>query len=334
MIKITIVILLFISVPVVIYSAVGTSGGTTVTGAAPVADLNTMAAEIQALPDILGPGMSRAVHLANLGGYGIGQSYLGTFPHFYIGVSVTGGLANLKYFDPDYVKPQGMIPAGSPNPSIFAGIGFGKGLDLLIKAFAFSSGFLPDGLIAGLLPVSYAQLDKFNVYSAGAKLRYNLVSKIKIFPGLLELDGITISLGADFMYGEINVSGAFDYPLSGASFTPDYNLQVSWFMVSVTAQAVLYIDLFWIFDLYFGIGASVNFGSFDVNLQGGGMVGAPVNQTITVSSVNKYYTPVFVPVFVIGLEIDLWVVGIVFESMVNLLNREDINLQLSLRYKY
>jgi len=293
-----------------------------------------IATEIQAISDNIGPGMSNASHLANLGGYAIGDAYIGKFPKFYVGVSVTGGLANLSYFDPTFVKPQGYLPAASPNPVLFGGLGFGKGLDLQFKAMAFSSGFLPDALINGLIPISFVQLDKFNIYSAGAKVRYNLVKRKKIFPGLFEVGGVTVSAGADFAYGEINVSGIYSYPVTPATYTPSYTLAVSWLMISASVQAVVYLDFLWIFNLYFGIGATLNFGSFDMNLEGSGpVVGLPGPPTVSFESVNKYYVSIFVPTFVIGLELDFWKVKIALESMVNLLNREDISLQLAFRVK-
>ena len=53
--------------------------------------------------------------------------------------------------------------------------------------------------------------------------------------------------------------------------------------------------------------------------------------SITIVSTNKYQPMVFMPVLVIGLELSLWKVFLSYETMVNLVNISDVNMQFGFR---
>jgi hypothetical protein len=307
---------------------------------------------IQETLDTFGPGVSDGFALANMGGYPVGSAYLGGFPSFFVGATVSAGLTNMEYFD-DESQNDNIKPAGGINPAVYFGVGMGKGIDLMFRFFTFSS-----GMYQPPFEKSYVSIEKLNLYSIGGKIRYNLVSKQTILPGLFNFGGVTVSLGADMLNGLVQVNGEIEYPMEGievnlgggttqdvdVALTPQYDAKVKWYMVSVSTNLIAYLDLFWIFGFYTGLGTSFNFGYFNVDMDASGTATtddsaytAPsVNPSgeianVTLVSENKYTPHVVIPVYIVGFDISLALIRFTAESMVNLRNKKDINIQIGAR---
>lgn len=327
-------------------------------GDIPTDGLTDITDNIDTLLNNFGPAIANAYALGNIAGYPVGCSYIGSLPHLFIGISFNAGLTNMHRFDNATTNKEDVFPGFGLNPVITFGLGLGKGLDVLGKIFVYSTGFYRP-------PVDYEilTLDKLNVYSFGGKVRYNLVKRKTLMPGVFNFEGITLSVGGDAMYGRIDISGLYNYPLETITidpgtgppfpkelelqFEPTYSSTVKYFLASANAQALIYVNFFFLFNLYTGFGTSLNFGSFDVNIQATGdaitddadynAVYGPGPHTVAsveVTSSNRFKPRYLMPVYILGLEIDLFALQITVESMVDLRNGRDINLQLGLRSQW
>ncbi len=341
-------------------------GGTTINVTGPnAADIPTdgltdITGAIDTLSGNFGPAIANAYALGNIAGYPIGSSYIGSLPHLFIGISFNSGLTNMHRFDSATPNKEDVFPGFGLNPVINFGIGLGKGLDVLGKFFVYSTGFYHP-------PVNYSilTLDKMNIYSFGGKLRYNLVKRKTLMPGVFNFEGITLTAGGDAMYGQIDFSGAYNYPLDAITidpgtgapfpkdiqleFEPSYTGSISYFLAAANAQALVYVNFFFIFNLYTGFGTAINFGSFDVTLQATGDAttddtdydtaitgtgGVNTVATVQVLSVNKFKPKYILPLYIIGLEMDLFAFQLTLESMVDLRNGRDINISLGIRSQW
>jgi hypothetical protein len=281
--------------------------------------------------------------LANVGGYPVGDAYLGKFPHMYFGVSATIGCANMKYYDEDVAREKSVYPAYTVNPVINFGFGLAGGFDLLFKFLIFS-----DAMYKPPIDTASAKLSKFNIYSLGGKLRKNLIEKTSLIPGIFGFGGFTVSVGADFMEGIIAIDGRYKYTLNNVYVNPPgayfnltldafYNFNIHWRMMAGNAQALVYFNLFWIFDVYTGAGLSLTYGF--TRLDGSG-IGLLSNTTLgnvgnIFAMVSYYKRPrAIMGLYIAGLEINLWILKITAETMVNLSNGSDINLQLGTRFQF
>ena len=342
-------LLLMVSGPAYAGTEIIAPGNITGTG------IDEVAAQFQKILDINGPAIANAYALANVAGYPFGTAYLGDFPSFMLGISLNAGLANMEALDKSKTVPQGEVPVGALNPVIFFGIGLKNGYDFLGKFMIFSSGFYQPPL-----NYSYAKLTKLNLLSLGGKLRKNYVEKKTILPGLLEFGGVTFSLGADLIYGIIGVEGEYDYAMKNVEvdppglppplavnldFKPNYSASVGWFITSVTGEALAYMHVFWIFSVYTGFGLTVQYGFFSFKLDAGGQVTTDdityitakgdniVAPNIGIQSHNSYNPYFIMPEYIVGFDINLYLIRLSFETMVNLRNRKDVNLQVGLRFQ-
>ncbi len=305
-----------------------------------------IAAYIQSVSDSLGPAMSNAYSLGNISGYPMGTSHI---KKFFVGLSVNAGLTNTYYFDPAVTKSQYVLPGIGVNPVIFFGFSLGGSIDLMAKVMIYNDAIYKP-------PIDFAPmatLTKINLYSAGAKFRYTPVKNIPIFPGLFEFGGITLTAGVDAIYGILGLQGVYPFSLSNItipvapfivdiSIDPQYQMNLSWWLISPSVQAIFYFDFFWIFSIYTGFGLAVHIGSFDLNLTANGNVDTstagyggphPIG-TISATSVTGYAPSIIMPLYILGLDINLYVLQISFETMVNLLNLKDINLQIGIRSQW
>lgn len=316
-------------------------------------DLTDMQEQVQDLADLNGPNVADAFAFSNILGYPIGKSYLGGFPHFEFGVSAGAGCTNMKYFDEnDPASDNGSLPVFAPNAVVHAGIGFAKGIDFLGKFFYFSKSLRDPGVDYDL-----ATLSDIMIYSVGGKIRFNYIKKKTMLPFLLSFGGITFSIGGDFMYGDIDITGEYDFDFDSISmefpapvgnqdidilFEGQYAANIHWSIFAITFQAIAYIDIFYFFSLYSGFGLTGGFGFFSLGFDGTGSLttDSTVYQTINGSSLvgtlrfeteNEYRPSPVIPSYIIGLEINLFVLKLNLETMVNMNNRSDVNAQIGTR---
>jgi hypothetical protein len=288
-----------------------------------------------------------AFALANLGGYPIGDAYIGNFPHMFFGISGTVGCSNMKYWDEDVPRETSVYPAYAPNPNIYLGFGLGKGVDIMFKIMAFS-----DAMWRPPMNEKSAKLDKFNVYSGGGKLRYNVIEKKTLLPFIFGFGGFTVSAGADFMDGIMTINGNYKYTIAGVDvpnppapvagkypLTLDsyYNFSMKYSMLSWNAQAMVYFNFLWLFDFYTGFGLSMTWGYCSLDASGVALVSNPALGNLgMVLAVARYkkFAPGFMGIYIAGLEINIWVLKITAETMVNISNGKDISLALGTRFQF
>ncbi|MDY6934046.1 MAG: hypothetical protein SVZ03_07475 [Spirochaetota bacterium] len=321
-----------------------------------VVDISTQAQEAI---DLNGPIIADAFTFANILGYPIGKAYIGGIPHFEFGASVGAGCVNMKYFDDDDpASDNGSLPGIAPNLSVHGGIGIASGIDVLGKAFYMSKSlWSPPGVEHDI-----GTLTDYMIYSFGGKIRFNIIKKKAILPFMFSFGGITVSLGGDFIYGDIKGGGEYEYEISNVDvefsippfgtqstsinmqFDGNYTAAINWSIFSITAQAISYIDLLYIFSLYSGFGISGNIGSISVGFDGDGalltdnslfhsITGGLEVGNLTFQSDNKYNPTAIIPAYIIGLEINILIVKLNIESMVNMRNRSDINVQAGVRFQ-
>ncbi len=300
-----------------------------------------------------GPNIANAFALANILGYPVGKAYLGSLPHFQLGVAVGAGFTNMEGFDSEEpVYDDGTIPGFAPNLVAHFGLGIGMGMDILGKLFYMDKTVRePPSSMAN----DYLTFDDYKIYSVGGKLRYNIISNVALIPFLLEFGGITISLGGDVMYGMFKVIGEYEQQfndvevgLAGLTenidmqFNGDYTAVIEWSVFSLTSQIIAYIDIFYFFSLYTGFGISGNAGYFDIQFDGSGglttdnelyqtLASSADVGSLTFTTKNKFRPAYVNPTYIIGLEINILILKLTLESMVNLRNGSDVNIQLGTR---
>ncbi|MBN2400876.1 MAG: hypothetical protein JXN64_00605, partial [Spirochaetes bacterium] len=200
-----------------------------------------------------------------------------------------------------------------------------------------------------------ATLKDYKIYSVGGKIRYNYIPGKKFLPFYLAFGGVTFSLGGNFMYGDISFTGDYEYEFDDISvsgvptdipmyFDGGFDANIHWAIFTIDAQAVAYFDLLYLFSLYSGFGVAGNIGSFKVKFEGeGDFTTDPVYSpplpsndlgTLTFLSKNKYRPSPVIPLYILGLEINILVVKLNAETMVNLLNRSDVNVQFGTRFQF
>ncbi len=305
-------------------------------------------AEFESLCADYGPAMANAYALANLGGYAVGDSNLGGPGRLFLSAGVTGGMSNMRFFDDQYESEQGEYPAFAVNPAVSFGIGLSSNLDLIGKAFAFST-----GMYRPPVDRDEVKLESFNIYSFGGRLRYAAVKRKTFLPGIFNFGGLTFSAGGDVMYGNIKFSGQYTYSYTAhvdaagsevalpLNFESTYSAYFKWFLTSISAQTLVYGEFLGIFNAYTGFGLAFSYGGLNLELNAEGDVVTTSGEFLSVTnnpvdsiqglSTHRYSPGIIKPYYILGIELDAIVVRIVFESAVDLTNGSDINAQLSVR---
>jgi hypothetical protein len=313
-------------------------------------DTSDLTGQWEEKSDLNGPNVINSLAMANMLGYPIGKANIGGFPSFEAGVALGAGFANMEYYDEDSAaSDNGSLPAITPNAILHFGVGLTKKVDVLGKFFTMSKSIADPGVESETITVS-----DYRLLSAGGKVRYNIVEKQTLIPFIFNFGGITVSLGGDFLYGDFRVYGAYDTELSGVEvdygpsvpitlkFDGDYDSRILWSLFTISAQAIAYFDIFYLFSLYTGFGLAGNIGYFKFEFNGDGMLTSDdpgyrafradgqVGSFIFESKNN--YPPYYaIPTYIFGLEINLWIVKVTGETMVNLYNLSDVNAQVGLR---
>ncbi|HPQ53257.1 MAG TPA: hypothetical protein PK253_08385 [Spirochaetota bacterium] len=308
------------------------------------ANISELTGQVQDRSDINGPFLADAIAFANITGYPIGKATLGSFPHFEFGAAVGAGCTNMDYFaDKDAAKAEGSFPMIVPNPVFHFGFGIAGGFDFIGKIMTYDSKmYLPD------YEKSLATPQQISVYSFGGRLRYNLVEGFTIVPFLLSFGGITVSVGGDFMGGTAKITGTYETTFKNITvnlgipqtvdldFTGSYEAEITYAMYSGTVNMVAFVDIFTLFSFYSGMGMSAGSGYFKAKFDGTGTLsysGTDVG-SLTFNSENKYRPHIFIPHYILGLEINLFMLKFNAETMVNLRNGEDVTALVGVRFQF
>jgi hypothetical protein len=91
----------------------------------------------------------------------------------------------------------------------------------------------------------------------------------------------------------VDPDGAGGLPASqyDVTFGSSYESEISWYILSANIEALVYVDLYWIFTLYSGFGLSGNYGSFYMKLSATG----DVTGTGTLAGSNFGYSDGLIP---------------------------------------
>jgi hypothetical protein len=327
-------------------------------------DSSSWERNFETVVDDNGPAYSNAFAFASTLGYTIGKASIGTFPSFEVGVSMSAGLTNMKNFQHTNTGIyKGTVPGLGLSPCIHFGMGLASGIDFIGKFMSYSQ----DVYKIPVPPNRYIKLDEFSQYALGGKIRYNYVTGKTVIPFLLNFGGITFSAGGDFMRGKFGVSGSYSYDLDGQTvrftdaalpapgyvdvpvtpaFDGKYNSDISWYQLSTTVQAIAYFDVMYVFSVFTGFSGTLGYGwyTFSFNATGDledksgtlGTYNGGINSigTATFKSSNKYNPSVFIPTYILGIELNIGFLKIVGESQVNLSNREDVSASLGVRAQF
>lgn len=217
--------------------------------------------------------------MANTLGYPNGKSTIKPFPHFEFGVAAGAGILEYGRYE-DFSEENPTIPFGGINAAVHVGTGITERLDVTVKFFSLGLVYKVDESFddeAG--DVAYkVRIKDTEVYSVGAKFRYNLLPSITIVPLLLSFGGVSVNLAFDYMKGDTKilmemsdtetvVIGATPYD---ATATYNNEGKIEWNLYSVTPEMLVYLDLLYFISLYTGPSVSFNYGTFDFTMKGNG----------------------------------------------------------------
>jgi len=163
-----------------------------------------------------------ALAMVNTLGYPNGKSAIKQFPHFEFGVAVGAGILEMNRSD-DFSEEKPTIPFGGINGAFHIGTGITERLDVTVKFFSLGWFYRVDESFDDESEdVSYkVTVRDTEVYSVGAKFRYNLLPSITLIPILFTFGGVSLNLGFDYMNGDYtgpSVSfnyGSFDFKMDG-----------------------------------------------------------------------------------------------------------------------
>jgi len=282
--------------------------------------------------------------LANVLGYPNGRAMIGQFPHFEFGVSA--GIAAYRLFRyEDYNKDNPEIPGGGVNGSFHFGTGIDDRMDVMFKIFFLGSYYTYDRTFeqeASDRRYNIEVIDN-SIYSFGVKTRYNIIRPST--RSFFSFGGLNVNLAFDYMYARFATKGWYftekmvefsvfgsdpqSVPVDG---TIDGTAAVSWHMFSVTPEVIAYFDVFYFVSVYSGFAVSFNRGAvtFETDMEGtlynrqdivdpadGTTIMVDANSPIAtgVLHADSSMTPnLILPRFILGFEIDLWLVKLQLEG--------------------
>ena len=273
-----------------------------------------------------------AFAMVNTLGYPNGKSAIKQFPHFEFGMAVGAGILELNRYD-DFSEEKPTIPFGGINGAFHIGTGITERLDVTVKFFSLGWFYRVDESIDDESEdVSYKVTVKdTDIYSVGAKFRYNLLPSITLIPILFTFGGVSLNLGFDYMNGEtktiLEMSDEEEITFDGfgvdVSTLAEYRNEgkIEWSFFSVTPEILVYLDLLYFISLYTGPSVSFNYGSFDFTMDGDGKIyqndDNPVITAVAAKGTEladidmkidysmKPYA--MIPKWTVGLEFNLWV---------------------------
>jgi hypothetical protein len=267
----------------------------------PTTGQDELVTQFQRLSDLNGPIYSDAYLFSNIIGYPVGQSTLGSFPHFQIGVAAGSGMTIMDYFgDGSPAKDNGSVPGIAPTSVLHAGVGLAAGLDVLVKFFSFNLNMYDPEI-----EYDKFSIKKFSVYSAGGRIRYNVFEEKTLIPFLLSFNGLTVSVGGDMMRGNVGFAGEYSYDFDditvdpdGAAgpvpeqviptyFTGDYQSYFKWYQLSGTAQATVHFDIAVLFTFYTGLGINGGYGWVDLDFGAQGRLTTDDNPFLTAAGITS-----------------------------------------------
>jgi hypothetical protein len=262
--------------------------------------------------------------MVNTLGYPNGKSTIKPFPHFEFGVAAGVGILEYGRYE-DFSEEYPTIPFGGINAAVHVGTGVTERLDVTVKFFSLGMVYKVDESFddeAG--DVSYkVRIKDTDVYSVGAKFRYNLLPNMTIVPLLLSFGGVSVNLAFDYMKADTKIimemsdTENVDVLSTPISATATYNNEgrMEWNLYSVTPEMLVYLDLLYFISIYTGPSVSFNYGTFDFTMRGNGNIitNDPVGpytpgDVIGTTAVDIDYSMkpyAMIPKWTLGLELNL-----------------------------
>jgi hypothetical protein len=288
--------------------------------------------------------------MVNTLGYPNGKATIKPFPHFEFGVAAGGGILEYGRYE-DFSEDNPTIPFGGINAAVHVGTGITGRLDVTLKFFSLGLVYKVDESFddeAG--DVEYkVRIKDTEVYSAGAKFRYNLLPNMTIVPLLLSFGGVSVNLAFDYMKGEtkmiMEMSDTESVFIGGSPYDAMATYQnegrIEWNLYSVTPEMLVYLDLLYFISLYTGPSVSFNYGTFDFTMKGNGTVvdttgtfpGNIATSTVDIDYSMKPYA--MIPKWTLGIELNLWVLKMQAE-VTSILNSPNDSLmgQVGIRMQF
>ena len=310
--------------------------------------------------------LSNGMFFANSTGYPVGTPHIKPFPHFTSGLALGAGLTNMSYFDEDEKNSED-LPSGGISGGLLWGSGLSGKMDYILKVFWYDL-LIYDPTDNPFLSDYPLDMKEFTLFLFGGKIRYMLVGEKKLIPFLFNLRGININLGADLMRGTIRAAGEYDktFDLGTVSVDPDgagaapaqdvdvyleiseYNVELQWLQLSLTAQAFMYFNIIKILNFYTGPSATIGYGFFSLEAEIDGIVntddttfrgaaGMAAGDTLAnanLTSESRYSPYPWIPAYTFGLELNLPFLKITADTSVNLYNKEDITASVGTRVEF
>ena len=336
-------------------------------------DISATEAEIREHPENLLKNNDEQIPygfaLANTFGYPNGKAII---PNFEAGIATGVAVYQYDRYE-NFSKDNPKIPGAGANAAMHFGFGVTEDTDITFKLFINQGMYSPDTDISKDSDTrSYdITLDETDLVSIGVKGRYNLVGATSLVPVLFSFGGITAGVAVDYSHGKVSSSATYidrrsvsftgTSSFSGDSFTQtvDVETEVSgkatmeWNIVSVTPEIMTYIDLLYFFTIYTGPAVSLNAGTANFNMTANGALRnldpvyadeagittlAGPNETIATGNLSAnmpYDVPLAVPLWKLGLEINLMAFKIQAEAATVLTSPADsFTAQFGLRVQF
>jgi len=307
--------------------------------------------------------------LANTFGYPNGKAII---PNFEAGIAT--GVAVYKYDRyENFSQNDPTIPGAGVNAAVHFGLGLTEDTDITFKMFINQGMYSPDKHIKKSSDNRLYDftMDETNLISLGVKGRYNLIKEIEIIPFIFSFGGVTTGVAVDFSHGKVSTSGRYQDTrqlqfsgtdaFSGDPFTQSVNVQSTvdgkavfeWNIISITPEIMVYTDLFYFFTLYTGPAVSFNAGTANFSMTANGVMTnltpvysddghiatlAAANSTIATAKLHAnapFNVPIAIPLWKVGLEINLWALKLQAEGATVLTSpTKSFTLQVGTRVQF
>ncbi len=312
------------------------------------------AKEFQKRVDANGPYFCNSFYLQNVLGYAVGSPHIDKMD---FGIVTGFAESNGSYFAGTADKNS--YPGVTPIATLRFGMGLSPESDVLVKLTIFDLYMInqePD--------VSDIKIDDYRQFAIGGKYRYFMFGPQRLLPFLFNFEGVSVGAGGDLMTGYLGVVGDYENDMDRTSIDPgtgtpkevdtyikgDYNAMMRMLQLTASVEAVSYFNVINIFTFYTGCNLSLGWSWFGFEADSNGNLMAK-DDTLDADIGNGFdyrsdylvnldydsdtiFNPFpLMPVYVAGIELDALAVKLGLETAVNFVNREDVALQLSIRYE-
>ncbi|MFW6366564.1 MAG: hypothetical protein ACOC2H_08860 [Spirochaetota bacterium] len=312
------------------------------------------AKDFQDMVNTNGPHFANSYYLQNVLGYTVGTPHISNMD---FGLVAGFSEANGDYFA-GTAKPDS-YPALTPVVNFRFGMALSSRSDIVAK---FS--VLDMYMIDTEPTVSDVTVDDYRQFAIGAKFRYMVLGPQRLLPFLFNFEGLTCGVGGDIMTGYMGVVGDYNISMPQTSIDPgsgtaqlvdtylegEYNATMRMLQLTVCGEAIGYFRVVRALTFYTGGNLSLGWSWFGIEADSTGELMAADDtldadigngfdyrsdylMELEYDSRTMFYPFPLMPVYIVGIEYNAAPVKIGLESAVNMYNRKDVALLLSVRYE-